>query len=146
MPVSAMQETLRLIADSLRPGVVVTDVGSTKRQVMAWAAELLPSHVNFVGGHPMAGKETAGIEAADATLFEKRPYCITPSVNASTEAVDSVVALVNALGAEPYFLDPEEHDGLVAATAAHHRTLLFTLDERAELTYSRLGVAFQRLS
>ncbi|MGQ9676795.1 MAG: prephenate dehydrogenase, partial [Chloroflexota bacterium] len=114
-PVGAMRELFGQIAEHLKDGCVVTDTGSAKRQVLAWAEEILPPHVAFVGGDPMAGKEGFGTEAAEATLFAGRRYCLTPSANASPQAIDLVCRLVNAIGAEPYFLDAAEHDGLVAA-------------------------------
>src|SRR5690349_65242 len=71
-PVGAMKSLLQSIAPFLSPGAVVTDVASTKAQVISWAEEFLPSTVSFVGGHPMAGKEVSGVREADATLFRQR--------------------------------------------------------------------------
>src|SRR3989442_4646750 len=76
VPVLAMREVMQEIAPHLAEGAVVTDTASTKSHVMQWAAELLPEHVNFVGGHPMAGKETPGVEQAEGTLFRERAYCV----------------------------------------------------------------------
>lgn len=115
-PVVAMAETFQSIAPHLKQGAVVTDVGSTKAQVLRWAQEFLPRSSNFVGGHPMAGK-TESIEGADADLFKGATWCITPSVTADEEAVRTVLGLVAALGAEPYFVDPAEHDGYVAGVS-----------------------------
>ena len=70
-PVAAMRDVFKDIAPQLRPGVVVTDTASTKANVLAWAAELLPPTVDFVGGHPMAGK-TQSIEGAEASPFLRR--------------------------------------------------------------------------
>ena len=115
-PVNAMPEVMRDLAPHLRDGTVVTDTGSTKAQVLAWARETLPSTVHFVGGHPMAGK-TQSIEGAEADLFAGATWCIAPSVTASDEAVRTVLGLVAAAGAEPYFIDPEEHDAYVAGVS-----------------------------
>lgn len=112
-PVLAMREILSDIAPLLKSGTAVTDVASTKAEVLGWANELLPRTVSFVGGHPMAGKETS-IEGADADLFRGATWCICPSVNASDEAIRTVLGMINALGAEPYFVDPSEHDAYVA--------------------------------
>ena len=114
-PVLTVKEIFAQIAPYLRPGTVVTDVASTKQQVMAWADELLPPEVSFVGGHPMAGKERAGIEAADAALFQGCTYCILAGTRATDAAVDRVVALATAVGGRPFFVEPEEHDSFVAA-------------------------------
>ncbi len=112
-PILAMPEVFKEIADNLPRGCVVTDTGSTKEQVMTWAEELLPEHIHFVGGHPMAGKETIGINSAEANLFVERSYCIVPSSTASTGAVDVVVSLAQAVDAKPYFVSAQEHDVLV---------------------------------
>ncbi len=117
VPVLAVREVMQQIAPDLAEGAVVTDTASTKAHVMQWAQELLPDHVNFVGGHPMAGKETAGIEHAEATLFREKAYCVCPAVNASEAAVKSVMGLASTVGAEPLFIDAAEHDTYAAAVS-----------------------------
>jgi prephenate dehydrogenase len=112
-PVGAMRENLTDIAPLLKAGAVVTDVGSTKAQVLEWAAEILPRTVSFVGGHPLAGKAIS-IEGAEAELFKGATWCVTPSVRATDEAVRNVLGMITALGAESYFVDPQEHDAYVA--------------------------------
>ena len=112
-PVRDMRELFGDIAANLKPGAVVTDVGSTKTDVLQWADELLPKTVAFIGGHPMAGKAIS-IEGADPDLFKDATWCIAPSVNADETAVRNVLGMVTALGAEAYFVDPQEHDAYVA--------------------------------
>ncbi len=116
-PVLAVREVMAQIASDLPQGCVVTDTGSTKERILDWAAELLPPSVSFVGGHPMAGKETQGIDNAEADLFRDRAYCLCPSVDAHEDAVHAVVGLVRLVGAEPLFLDPKEHDQYAAAVS-----------------------------
>jgi prephenate dehydrogenase len=113
-PVGAMYRLLQELAPVLSPGTVVTDVASTKEQVTRWAEELLPTNVSFVGGHPMAGREVSGIEAADATLFRERIYCLTPAAQTLPAAVSKVCSLVEILGARVHFLDAAAHDEQVA--------------------------------
>ncbi len=113
-PVLTIKEILSRIADCLSPGCIVTDTASTKLEVMKWAEELLPPRVDFVGGHPMAGKETYGIQAAEAKLFQGCVYCLTPAKKTSPQAVDKVANVVKKLGATPLFVDAQEHDNLVA--------------------------------
>ncbi len=113
-PVGTITSVLETVAGALGPGCVVTDTGSTKREITRHAAEILPPGVAFVGGHPMTGKATAGVDRPDASLFQGAIYCLTPSTTAPANAVAVVVNLVQQIGAQPYFLDPEEHDGLVA--------------------------------
>lgn len=113
-PVLAIREILFRIAPLLQPGTIVTDTGSTKLQVMQWAKEILGARVNFIGGHPMAGKESSGVEAATAELFQKCVYCLIPSDEAAPEAVHLVREMVVAIGAAPLLIDAKEHDNLVA--------------------------------
>ncbi len=114
-PVQAVRGLLETLGPLLSEGSVVTDVSSTKAQVCAWADTLLPEGVDFVGGHPMAGREQAGAAAADATLFQGAIYCLTPHATTRQTALDKVAALVALVGARPYYLDPDEHDAYVAA-------------------------------
>jgi prephenate dehydrogenase len=116
-PVGAMRPLLQQLATSASPGAVVTDVASTKAQVISWAEEYLPTTISFVGGHPIAGKETSGIEAADATLFKQCVYCLTPTKRTSPAAIERVATLIDALGARMRFLEPPEHDGMVAGVS-----------------------------
>jgi prephenate dehydrogenase len=95
-------------------GAIVTDTTSTKREVMRWAKELLPTTVSFIGGHPMAGK-TASLEGAVADLFKNCTYCLIPAPNAREEAIEAMIRLVEIAKGRPHFIDPEEHDSYVAA-------------------------------
>ncbi|MDQ3412968.1 MAG: prephenate dehydrogenase/arogenate dehydrogenase family protein [Chloroflexota bacterium] len=115
-PVAAMKETFETIAPNLKQGATVTDVGSTKAEVLQWADAIFPAGVDFVGGHPMAGK-TQSIEGADADLFTGATWCVAPSVRASDEAVRNVLGMIAALNAESFFVDPVEHDGFVAGVS-----------------------------
>lgn len=114
-PILAVRRVFRDIGPHLQDKCIVTDTASTKGDVMRWARQELPDRVYFVGGHPMAGREKGGLHQAEAELFDDRPYCIVPSVDAVGAAVDAVVGLVQALGGKPFFLDADEHDAYVAA-------------------------------
>jgi prephenate dehydrogenase len=114
-PIITVEKTFAAMAPKLHAGTVVTDTASTKANVLRWASELLPRDVYFVGGHPMAGKEQTGPQAAEATLFEGRPYCIVPAVDAHPGAVSAVMGLAEAVGAAPFFIDAQEHDAYAAA-------------------------------
>lgn len=116
-PVGAMRALLQNLATYVTPGAVVTDVASTKAQVISWAEEFLPPSVSFVGGHPMTGKEQSGVEAADASLFQNRIYCLTPTARTRAAAINKVSSFVEALGARVRFLEPAEHDGQVAGVS-----------------------------
>jgi prephenate dehydrogenase len=116
-PVVAARRILEDVGRYLMPGAVVTDVCSTKAEVMRWAAEYLPENVHFVGGHPMAGREKSGPEAASASLFEGATWAVTPSPRADERAVQAVLGLIEALGAIPLYIDPAEHDQYAAAVS-----------------------------
>lgn len=116
-PVVAARRILEDVGHYLVPGAVVTDVCSTKAEVMRWAAEYLPENVHFVGGHPMAGREKSGPEAASASLFEGATWAVTPSPRADERAVQAVLGLIEALGAIPLYIDPAEHDQYAAAVS-----------------------------
>jgi prephenate dehydrogenase len=113
-PVGAMRALLQQMATLASPGAVITDVASTKSQVLSWAEEFLPANLAFVGGHPMAGKEISGVEAADPALFRNRIYCLTPSAKTPPAALNKVLTMVESIGARVRFLEPAEHDGQVA--------------------------------
>ena len=116
-PVGAMHSLLQELSSIVTPGAVVTDVASTKVQIISWAEEYLPANVAFVGGHPMTGKEVSGVEAADASLFQGHIYCLTPTPRTSPAAINKVSTFVEALGARVRFLEPIEHDGQVAGVS-----------------------------
>jgi prephenate dehydrogenase len=103
-PIAALPELLTGLSG--HPGVV-TDMASTKAHVMRWAAA---AGVDLVGGHPMCGREQAGIDAADPAMFEGAPWVLTRDE-------PSVTGLVRAVGAVPVFLDAERHDRLVAGVS-----------------------------
>jgi prephenate dehydrogenase len=129
-PIVAMRQVMEEMAGGLRENCVVSDTASTKSVVMEWADHFLPPSVSFVGGHPMAGKETAGIANADAKLFAGKSYCVIPSPSATEGAVRLVTGLVHIIGAQPLFIDAEEHDRYVAAVSHLPlvlSTALFTL-------------------
>jgi prephenate dehydrogenase len=113
-PTMSIKEILSQIGPHLPVGCVVTDVASTKAQVMRWAEESLPQSVSFVGGHPMAGKELSGIDVADADLFKGCTYCVVPGRSASETAVQTVVDLSHKIGARHVLLSAAEHDRSVA--------------------------------
>ena len=123
-PVLTIKDIFSQIAAQLHPDSIVTDTASTKLEVMRWAEELLPPTVDFVGGHPMAGRETSGIKAAQADLFHNCTYCLTPTPQAKPAAVQTVTDMVKQLGATRLIISAEEHDNLVAGIS--HLPLLLS--------------------
>ena len=119
-PVGGIRDLMELYGPELEDGCIVTDTGSTKAQVLRWAEQYLPDRVNFVGGHPMAGREISGPEGAQADLFKNATYCIIPGKTSSQKAVEAIVKMADTIEAKPYFIDPVEHDSFVASVS--HRS------------------------
>jgi prephenate dehydrogenase len=116
-PIEAILNTLGSIDKHVRPGTLITDAGSTKAVICERASNSI-TKARFIGGHPMAGKESRGVEAADAELFRGRPYVLT--------ARDPQLEYwIEAIGARLVFLDPAEHDRLIAL-ASHLPQLMST--------------------
>lgn len=115
LPLAEMRDTLQAIAADLKPGCIVMDTAEVKGPVLAWARELLPDNVSFVGGHPIVISEKPGQEGARADLFERKLFCLVADVAAQAGAVHLAADLVEALGGKPFFMDATEHDGMAAA-------------------------------
>jgi prephenate dehydrogenase len=116
-PVLQNIEILRTLPEHIDKGVVVTDVGSTKRAIVG-AATALPPHFTFVGGHPLAGSTRRGIGGARADLFAGRPWLFTPDGGEATgrqaDALTRLFRFAEALGAVPRAMDAGAHDRLIA--------------------------------
>jgi len=116
-PVRAILELIPEIGPHLEPGCLVTDMGGTKGEIVRVAESALPSSVGFVGGHPLTGRLTVGVGEASASLYPGARYCLTPSGTTPDWAVERAIELVERVGAQPLFLDPDEHDALLAAAS-----------------------------
>ncbi|MFZ5754190.1 MAG: prephenate dehydrogenase/arogenate dehydrogenase family protein [Bacillota bacterium] len=116
-PMTAMPVVCQEIVPFLKPGTIITDVGSTKRYIVNTLQEILPPTVQFVGGHPMAGSEKGGLQGAHELLFENAAYILTPTLKTSSNAMETVKQLVQDVGAKVILLSPEEHDRKVAAVS-----------------------------
>lgn len=115
-PVWAIVELIEDLGPHLRPGAVVTDVGSTKRRIVD-ALGQLPDGVGAVGSHPMAGSTASGTAAADPGLFKDASWAVVECARTDANALDSVEELVRALGARPVRMRAEDHDRMVAVTS-----------------------------
>jgi prephenate dehydrogenase len=112
-PVGIMPELLKKIADHIIKGAIITDVGSTKKNIVAAAQKYLPHDVFFVGGHPMTGTEYSGYKASIPHLFENAYYIITPHPSIPTGVVDYLTSFLSSIGAIPIVMDPLLHDEIV---------------------------------
>jgi len=114
-PIGQMADLLAGALPALRPGVIVTDVGSVKGPVLAEAEPLcLKAAARFIGSHPMAGSEKTGVTAAQARLFEGAVCAVTPTTRSDPAALVQVEALWRVLGMQVIRLEPGTHDVLVA--------------------------------
>lgn len=126
MPVGQMDGVMEAIAPHLGADSVVTDGGSTKRDVIAAASRHLPARLShFVPGHPIAGAEKSGVGAADANLYRGKRVVLTPLTQNSVRAVELVRAVWVACGASLTEMDPEEHDRVFAAVSHLPHLLAF---------------------
>ncbi len=113
-PVHTIMETLKILTDVERSGkMLVTDVGSTKKEIVSYAAGL-KDRFSFVGGHPLAGSEKAGVEYADADLFNGSVCVLTPDGETNPEDVNKIKDLWESVGATVCSMDPETHDAYLA--------------------------------
>lgn len=125
-PVGQILADLGRLAPLLKPGAVVTDVGSSKQDIAHAGDAHLPGGA-FVAGHPMAGSERAGVEAARPDLFQEATWALTPTDRTDDKALQSVRRMAQALGARVLTLSAEEHDRCVAVTSHLPHVLAYAL-------------------
>jgi prephenate dehydrogenase len=113
-PVGDILSFLRTRGKLLRPGTIVTDAGSTKREICRAAREGLPNAVFFVGGHPMAGSEKSGIRYANPDLFRGAPYALINDDQVNKNALAAIKEITHTFGAEPIEMTADEHDRITA--------------------------------
>ncbi len=117
-PILRIVEILPELDPWVRPEALVTDAGSTKSTIVGRAGSTF-SRCQFLGGHPMAGREKRGVEAAEADLFRGRPYVLTPRSEAELDspATRDFVDWIKRIGAFTVILSPAEHDRIVSYTS-----------------------------
>jgi prephenate dehydrogenase len=113
LPIGAAIEALPAVAAAARPSALVTDAGSTKTVICRTAHDKFSGETKFLGGHPIAGQESSGIEHADGELFRGAPYALIGRDDESDSRVVAFAALVRAIGARPEWCDAETHDWAV---------------------------------
>jgi len=114
VPVGASESVAKEIASTLKPGAIVTDVGSTKASVIAQMQPHMPPHVHFIPGHPLAGTEKSGPDAGFPGLFEGRWCIFTPISGTDETALTTLRQFWKALGSKVDEMDPEHHDKVLA--------------------------------
>lgn len=139
LPPDRIIEMLRAVKPALREGCVATDVAGAKARIVREASELLGAA--FVGGHPMAGCERAGIDAAHAALYEGATWILTPDDQTSPAALAAVEDLVRAAGARPFLCGATEHDRWIAAISHLPHIVAYGLVDAAEYAGAPAGIA-----
>ena len=135
VPVSLIVPIGKTVARFMRPGSILTDVGSTKAAIVQ-KLDSLSTHVSFVGGHPIAGSEQQGIDAADGQLFQREVCVLTPTRRTAPGAVRAVTQLWRGLGAQVVIMSPSEHDRQLAATSHLPHLIAYAL---AKTGVTRVG-------
>ncbi|MDQ2806366.1 MAG: prephenate dehydrogenase [Chloroflexota bacterium] len=113
-PARTILRLLPQVAALLRPGTLLTDLGSSKAEIVR-VMSTLPQGILTIGGHPMCGKESGGLAAADARLYVGAPFVLCPVPGQPDAAIVQATALAQAVGARPRVLDAARHDQAVAA-------------------------------
>ncbi|MDP3124024.1 MAG: prephenate dehydrogenase/arogenate dehydrogenase family protein, partial [Thiobacillus sp.] len=145
LPVGETEAVLRQLAPHLKPGAIITDAGSTKRNVVEAArAALGERFTDFVPGHPIAGSEQSGPGAARADLFQGKKVLLTPLAETRPDALETVKALWLATGAQVEMLDAAQHDRVFAAVSHLPHLAAFALVD--ELAQREDGDTFFRLA
>jgi prephenate dehydrogenase len=147
VPVRAIAECAARIANAVEPAAIVTDVGSTKGGVVRACEAHLHPRARFVGTHPLAGTERAGPDAADGKMFVGKKVFLTPTPATDSAAVVTVKTLWRDMGAEPFVMDPDQHDRVMAAVSHLPHAVAYSLvaciagQEGADGGYAFAGLA-----
>ncbi|MEM9063131.1 MAG: prephenate/arogenate dehydrogenase family protein [Pseudomonadota bacterium] len=127
VPVGACGTVATEIAPVLKPGAVVSDVGSTKRSVIEAMAPHIPDHAHFIPGHPLAGTEHSGPDAGFAELYDNRWCLLTPIGAPDADALNLLKRFWESLGANVESMDPDHHDLVVAVTSHVPHAIAYTM-------------------
>ena len=126
-PMGTYESIAKRMAPKLKPGAIVSDVGSVKRAAISAIAPHLPEGVHFVPGHPLAGTEHSGPESGFATLFEQRWTVLTPPAGTDAAAVEKVAALWRRAGSLVEIMDAAHHDHVLAITSHVPHMIAYTI-------------------
>ncbi len=127
VPVGAMEAVAKEIAPHLKPGAVVTDVGSVKAAVISAVAPHIPEGVHFIPAHPLAGTEHSGPRSGFATLFDNRWCLLVPTEGTEPAETDRLARFWRGLGANVDVMEPEHHDLVLAVTSHAPHLIAYTM-------------------
>ena len=127
MPVESITARIRELAPGLKPGAILTDVGSVKGPMVREIETLIPNGIHYVGSHPIAGGERSGYEEARANLYHRALCIVTPTEKTTPIALEQVTQFWKRLGAEIVTLEPDEHDLIYGGVSHLPHIIAFAL-------------------
>ena len=127
VPVGAMKKIVTIIAPLLERETIITDVGSVKKELVDSISLILPKHIHFIPGHPIAGTENSGPESGFSELFNGRWCILTPNQNTSTSALAKVKNMWKEAGMQIAIMDAEYHDRVLAITSHIPHLVAFSI-------------------
>ncbi|MGG1551796.1 prephenate dehydrogenase [Paenibacillus ferrarius] len=146
VPVGMLEEYVKQLVElPLKPGCIITDVGSTKASVTESAAAVVKEGIYFIGGHPMAGSERHGVEAASSHLFENAFYVLTPAEGTPEREVDRLTAFLSETKAQVVRVDAREHDEIVGAISHLPHIIAVALVNQVRV-YNETNPLYQNLA
>ena len=126
-PISAVEPLGAIIGPVLKPGAILSDVGSVKSSVLRDLTAVTPAHAHLVPGHPIAGTENSGPQSGLATLFEGRWTILTPAPDTDRAAVETIASLWRAVGSNVVEMDAAHHDKVLAITSHLPHLIAYTI-------------------
>ncbi|WP_404403506.1 prephenate dehydrogenase [Jeotgalibacillus malaysiensis] len=137
-PVNETENLMKSIAAfNLKPDVIVTDVGSTKKNIMSASRILTEKGITFIGGHPMAGSHKSGVSAAKAFLFENAFYLLTPGDSADEKSVETLKNWLRGSKAKFLEVKPEEHDHITGMVSHFPHIIASSLVHQVKQNYEK---------
>src|SRR3989344_727113 len=127
IPAASIAKVIKEALPSLKKGAIVTDVGSVKKIIVDEIGKILPDTIHFIAGHPIAGTENAGVEAAFSTLFQNIRCILTPTQKTNKAALEKIKKLWEIAGSEVILMDAEKHDKIVAAVSHLPHVVAYSL-------------------
>lgn len=126
-PVGSIVEVIRNSLPYLKEGCLITDVGSTKKEIVFKTEKILKKDIYFIGGHPITGSEKSGMEFANSSIFENSYYILTPYKKYRKNLLLKLKKFIRCLGAKPVIISPSEHDFFLSFTSHLPHILAFCL-------------------
>ncbi|MHB1459210.1 MAG: prephenate dehydrogenase [Armatimonadota bacterium] len=131
-PVCHIIDSLKTLGSMVKSGCIITDAGSTKKEICGAADANLPDDVFFIGGHPMAGSEAAGVDAARVDLFENAAYILAKTETTDSSTFEIMQSIIRKFGSKILVMSPESHDRCVSVISHLPHIIAAALTEMAE--------------